>query len=300
MLKWKFKKGIIDELSHQKGYDTRRKLVDAIVARIGWLDCARRGDAVRKDFAQNLADVLNVPLEEMGRPADEVIYDEDLYPLVGLLKDAAREDEDDVPFQDWLMADIELEEPNNPVAYLWASATGSKISARVFEEDGKGVLQVEFENDGESFPCNVAIHPTAMIARKIKPEQRYLVFEARSVKIEPGDATCPIVSIAVRIRDANLQQWEYCKADSRDHTVARVGVDPKTFAFDLKPDGGKQRWMKLLARTLDERPNFEVITTVIFVVGLGVLGKRPGMGKGVVEFGKLLLREQLEDGVTLL
>jgi transcriptional regulator with XRE-family HTH domain len=302
MQTWTLNNKLIEILSAKKGYHTDKELAKAAGVSKSWIEKAKSGAPVRVDYAEKLAKALDVLLADLGKPANLFSSISDLYPLVGLWGDDAREFGDDVPFQNWLMKSTQV--PNNPVAYLWASPNRSKIFARVIDkkDDPPVRLRVEFENAPNSYPCNIAIHPTEMIARKTKQEQRFLTFEVIFAEAETSDQEqeqCPHISISVRVRDANLQQWVY--VETGDCSVAIVNTFPATYAVDLKPDIGKPRWMRMRGEQGNEEiPDFRAITTVVFEVGRSTAGQSPRQGKGVIEFGKLLLREQLEDGVTLL
>jgi len=304
MEKWILRGDLIDEARRRRGYSWVT-LVNAASFSDSWLRGARKGQAVEKELAEELATLLGVSLEDLGQRTIAFLSYEEMYPLVGLWTEKARERDDDVAFQDWIMR--EGAEANNPVAYLWAAASGSSISAGVQSGEDGPVLRVEFENCISPHPSDVAIHPTGMLARKTKPNQRYLTFEARSVEedaeqqTEIGPLLQSHASVAVRVRDANLLQWVYRLAKSDSHSVAILTGSPTTFGVDLKPDDEQRRWMKLFGEHRPvEGPDFSVITTVVFEVGRGFPGHRPGQGKGVVEIGKLFLREKLPDGVELL
>lgn len=295
---------LIDEARRRRGLDWKKLARKAGVSP-SWLDGARRGKVVTEAFAEKLAMALDVSADDLGKRKPVFHSYEELYPLVGLWAEEAKEYDDDIAVQDWSMR--KGDKPNNPLAYLWAAAAGSRISACVPPEDDDPVLRVEFENRGSPHPCNVAIHPTGMYARKTKSTQRYLTFEFRAVEegsedaTEEGPSPQPPVSVVVRVRDANLVQWVYGNPSNGSYSVAILNEEPSTFGIDLKPDTGQRKWMTLYGeRRAADEPDFNVIATVVFEVGRGFPGDRPGQGKGVVEIGKLFLREELPDDVKLL
>jgi hypothetical protein len=262
-----------------------------------WLARARKGWSVTETPAREFADGMGVKLEELATPTMVAVRDPELYPLVGLWPESAQEVGDEVSLQNWEMFQGPI--PNNPIAYLWAPATGSTISAQVVRPKTDPALRVEFNNVGGAEPCNVAIHPTGMLARGRKPEQRYLAFTVRTLADENGqgledeDSEIPHISVAVRVRDAQLQQWEYGNATSNVYftTVLPESDSWTDFVVELDCATDALKWRKLLGeRRTGEKPDFTVITGVVFEVGRAYPGKRPGDGRGVIEIGKLWLR----------
>ena len=224
-----------------------------------------------------------------------------LQTLIGLWTDEPAGQEDGVPFQSFDTKDGDF---NCPLAYLWASP-GSKIWYELGDGDQVGVLRVHFCNKPNGAPANIAIHPTGLVPRKKDPQQRYLTFEMRDASgdmqdddIEPRGGRTEDdagVSVAVRVRDANLIQWEFKRGDSR--LLEPAEAEWKSRCVDLTYDPAHPKWHEFfpLGVAPKGRPDFSVITTIVFEVGRGDSGHRPGPGIGCVEFRQLLLTSEMPD-----
>jgi hypothetical protein len=294
-MSWKFSRARLTELKK-----SLRLTWDQMAEKGGvnkhWLARARKEKPVKETIARPFTKRLGVKLEEVATPTRVTVCNPELYPLVGLWPEAAGSVEEEIALQSWEMYQGTI--PNNPIAYLWAPATGSTIAAQVVRPKTDPALRVEFNNVGGAEPCNVAVHPQCMLARARKLEQRYLTFALRTVPIceEEGsdvdDSDMRHISVAVRVRDADLQQWEYGHAtnDTYFTTVLTESDSWTDCVVELDGEDDVARWRKLLGeRRAGEKPDFRVITGVVFEVGRAFPGRRPGDGRGVIEIGKLSL-----------
>jgi len=219
--------------------------------------------------------------------------------LVGLWTYAPQQQNDDVPFQDF----DTKKAFNNPLAYLWASS-GSKIWYEYPREDGNhneddvGELRVYFANRPHGAPANIAIHPTGLVPRERLLQQRYLTFECRefcgvpaSDEEENVDETKSI-GIALRVRDANLIQWEFKMGESR--LLEPVEANWKKYSVKLEYDLERPHWHEFfpLGIAPGDQPDFSVITTIVFEVGRSEAFHRPGPGSGCIEFRHIFLTSE--------
>lgn len=274
---------------------TRGELAEKADVSLSLLDKALKAEAVGEARATAIAEALNLPLDELARPTTEGFRDKELYPLVGLWAEPPAEQPDEVPFQNFEMHEGKI--VNNPIAGLWASPLGSRISATVLREGNDRILRIEFDNHPSGYPGNVSVHPTGMCGRKRMAEQQYLTFEVRAWNNEASledEKDNPPIGLAVRVRDALLVQWEY--RTKQGYLIEPI-VDSawKGYAVDLDYSGGALRWNKFIGgdnRSL-MKPDFSVITTVVFEVGRGLAGLRPGAGKGCLDIRNLRLRSKM-------
>jgi hypothetical protein len=218
------------------------------------------------------------------------------YPLVALRAAAPASLPDGGRYQDWAQ-----DGDDQAVAYLWAEAVGSSIHAEVLppkekkkREKGNEAprfLRVSFKNVKDSYPGNVAIHPQGMRA-VAAAEKRSLVFQARLARREDPGCEPSAIGIAVRVRDARLEQWQY-RLDHENFLLEDIEEEaPEWQPFEVDLTAGSRKWKKLSMEPVvqNETPDFSVVTGIVFEFGQRARLRRPGMGHGTVEIGDIFLK----------
>ncbi len=290
MIYWVAYHGELEKLCREKDL-TYAQLASDAGCSVGTIARVRDQERIRETTFRDIAAALEVPMARLGRPESIRRDDRALVGLIGLLDASPRVADDDVPFQDF---DLFGPEFNNPIQHLWAHALGSTISAHVVKEEEQRMLRVEFDNKPGAHPGNVLLHPTHLIPRERMPSQRYLAFDVRDQTPRPEECDelpTPPISVAVRVRDEKLEQWEY-----RSHAGYCLppldGSEWQTLVVNLEFDSEHPNWQCFvpIAGERREMPDFRVITSVGFEFGRGQSRERPGIGQGVVDIKNICFR----------
>jgi transcriptional regulator with XRE-family HTH domain len=257
------------------------------------------GVGASRESLDKIAKALGVNPDDIAVAVTDSVDVTSFYPAVGLRAAPPVNLPDDGCYQDWSEDGYD-----QVIEYLWAEAKGSSIKAEILPKKDKRqdretvFLRISFENAEKTFPSNVAIHPKGMRA-VAAADKRYLVFRARLPPIdkESGDSdkrsTLPPVGIAVRVRDARLQQWEYRKKAHEDYLLEDVtqekGEGWQDFAVDLKPSSEIWQRLSMDPSIESDMPDFSVITSVVFELGPRGRKCRPAVGQGTVDIGNIFL-----------
>jgi hypothetical protein len=174
-----------------------------------------------------------------------------------------------------------VERNRNPVANLWADPQpGNYIRANLDQRDRVPVLRVKFASVSDSLAPAVAIHPEGLVARRVPPHCRKLVFKAGLGSVELLHAR---IVVGVRIVDGFARHWRFINrtteglqqipltTDLADHEVPLVDVDVwKAFG------GAGGQHHPALAR-------FDVVASVVLQFGSARAGMELGTGEGAVD-----------------
>lgn len=289
---WRANPGTIDRLLSERRW-TQDKLAELSgVSEKTIYNLEDRGISRAKLVA--IAEVFGMSPDSMAEQVTAATEMERFYSLVGLLPTTPAALADKEPYQDWLQ-----ERDEQVIQCLWAEAVGSSIQAEVLpkkaerSENEPVFLRVSFENVKDSYPGNVAIQPQGMRAVAAGGKST-LVFEARVVEEKPTDGKSSGIGIAVRVRDARLEQWQY-KLNHDNYLledITKVAPDWQTFEVDLT--AGSERWKKLtMGATVEgQAPDFCVITGIVFELGRRGRLRRPDKGRGVVDIGGIYLKDK--------
>ena len=288
---WRAPAGTIDRLLKDKGWTRERMAELSGVSEKTIYNLEKHG--VSRATLVKIATTFGLPPESMAVQVTEAGEMERFYPLVGLQAEPPVVLSDSEPYQDWTQHG-----DDQVIEYLWAEAIGSTIQAEVLPKqeemtsDECRFLRVSFKNVKDSYPGNVAIHPRGMRA-VVAAEKRLLVFQARLAEREDPECEPLGIGIAVRVRDARLEHWQYKVGDDNYvlEDITKEAPDWQTFEVDLTAGSGK--WNKLTMGPLvdGQTPDFSVITGIVFEIGQRGRFRRPDKGEGTVDIGGIFLRE---------
>jgi hypothetical protein len=192
----------------------------------------------------------------------------------------------------------------NAVSYLWADTyKENKINAVVMpSKDGAlPFLRIDFDNNKDSWGCNIAIRPqNEQVLDNTLPQRRYLVFDARiprdvSQNEDEGENFLEEIAIAVRVVNGNMQHWAYAP-HIREYKQFRLTIDKNwsTFGLDLLD---KHQWSLFDSdgniNRGSQEANFDIIACVVLKFGRYTGMGEPGSGKGVIDIRSLRLSDQL-------
>lgn len=264
------------------------------------------GEGVPRGTLEKIMGALEVDPDDYAVEVTELVDAMSFYPAVGLHAASPVSLPNNGCYQDWSEDGYD-----QAIEYLWAEAKGSRIKAEILpkkdkRQEGETVfLRISFENVEKTFPSNVAIHPKGMRA-VAAADRRYLVFRARlpHIDMNPEDSDekswPPPIGIAVRVRDARLQQWEYRKKAHDDYLLEDITRGPdeekkgegegwQEFKVDLKPSSEVWRRLSMDSSIDSDMPDFSVITSVVFELGPRGRQCRPDVGHGTVDIGQIFL-----------
>jgi transcriptional regulator with XRE-family HTH domain len=288
---WRAPAGSIDRLLKDKGW-TRERLAELSgVSEKTIYNLEKQG--VSRAKLVEIATTFGLPPESMAVQVTEAGEMERFYPLVGLKAEPPVALSDSEPYQDWTQ-----DGDDQVIEYLWAEAMGSSIQAEVppkKEEKSNGVpafFRVSFKNVKGSYPGNVAIHPRGMRA-VAAAEKRLLVFQARLAERKDPEYEQSGIGIAVRVRDARLEHWQYKVGDDNYVLEDITKEAPKWQTFEVDLTAGSEKWNKLTMGPLvdGQTPDFSVITGIVFEFGQRGRLRRPDEGQGIVDVGGIFLKE---------
>ena len=182
----------------------------------------------------------------------------------------------------------------NAVQFLWADTfRGSRIHARV--DVREKCLRIEFKNEPESYPCNVAVRAKEEIALANNSHRPVLGFEARIPKdVSENKNLLKSVSLSVRLINGALQHWEYSNRPRECKQFLVDSCEWKPFEVNLLQS---QLWYRFDSDGNHlggpNKPNFSIICCVIFELGSLTARGLPGTGAGVVEIRRIRLRGEV-------
>jgi hypothetical protein len=198
----------------------------------------------------------------------------DVHTFYGLQREPVETD----VFQDFVIDDSRIDNPN-PVSYLWADACGGNtISAVVDKHENPRHLRVSFDNKVRTYSSNIAIRPVGERAVRCKGK-RYLSFDTRVAK-DPADAEAlDEVFCGARVVDRWLQHWAYGPHGRyRPLKVTKSwttqGLDLSSGEWWLFPADGNRFHGPA-------QPDFSIISSLVLEFGSDNID-RPGPGRSTV------------------
>lgn len=221
--------------------------------------------------------------------------------------------DDTTIFQDFDISRSARSDNVNAVHFMWADTyAGSTINGQILCEEDKHFLSVDFNNvirkfDGrkiaKGWASNIKIKPINDAAFDNLGENGALKFKqvsffARSSGIKMlGKRELETAALSVRLLDRRLTYWNYAETlRGGTPTQFMLSSDWARYTIDLEGAGyqifdadGNQTIVSTdeMGRPI---PDFTVFAGIVFVVGSHTAGfEEPGLGKGVIDIGKIEL-----------